>query len=205
VDVSLDIAGLEQTIGNIPGGSIVVIKGGPDPVKSYLAQLIAAAAVVNGHSVTYLSSYGGATAKLLFSNYFHDGAGIDFQATNAPEMSYIHIQPDRMLVMDSFSFMVATRSIDGIKDILDKIKARVLETSSNSVMVLTADMLSPQLESMILHYADGFLCLLEKESGEGVKRYIRIPKWMGGRSYDHNIFFNFNDNRLNVDTRYRVV
>jgi hypothetical protein len=71
--------------------------------------------------------------------------------------------------------------------------------------VLTADLLTPQVEAVIFHLADGIIILLEKETSEGVKRYLRIPKWIDGKSFDINIFYTFIGNKVNVDTRYRVV
>ncbi len=44
-----------------------------------------------------------------------------------------------------------------------------------------------------------------KETGEGIVRFIRISRWMDGCTYDSNIFYTFEDMRLNVDLRNRVV
>lgn len=184
---------------------MIVIKGGPDPIKSYFAQLIGVSALGAGYKVSYIPSYGDSIARKMMASYFNDGAGIDLIDVKEPEACYFHIQGDRMLVVDSFSYLAVGRMLNEVRAVLETIKMRLKETASSAVLVLTADMLTPQVEAVIFHHADGMILLLEKETSEGVKRYFRIPKWIDGKSFDINIFFTFVGNKLNVDTRYRVV
>ena len=54
-------------------------------------------------------------------------------------------------------------------------------------------------------YADGIIQFLSKDAADGLTRYIRIPKWMTGSSYDRNIYYTYEEGRINIDLRYRVV
>jgi len=174
-------------------------------VKSFLAQLVCVSGTRIGAKATYIPSYGETVAKGMFAIYFDDGSVVDFYEVRDLDSCEMHIHNDRVTVVDSFSYLAAGRLLGDVKGALEKIKRRTRETSSIVVLVLSDDMLPPQMEAMVFHHADGVLCLLEKEGSDGVKRYMRIPKWMGGRTFDANIFFTFIGNQLNVDTRYRVV
>lgn len=205
MDVPIEIAGLGQVIDKVPGGSLIVIKGGPDPIKSYFAQMIGVSGARSGLKVSYIPSYGEGAARRMLMRYFNDGVGIDLLDIKDPGSCFLQIQANRMLVVDSFSYLAAGRLLDEMRSTLETIKKRLRETSSVAVLVLTGDMLTPQMEAMIMHHADGIILLLEKETSEGVKRYLRIPRWADGISFDLNIFYAFNDNKVSVDTRYRVV
>lgn len=205
MDVPIEIAGLTQVIDRVSSGSLVVIKGGPDPVKTFMAHLMGVQCVKSGLKVSFVPSYDRETAQNLLDHYFKGMTGIDFVDIKDPESCGYHIQRDRALVVDSFSYLIMGRMMGDAKTALTGIRARLKETRSTAFLVLTDGMLSPEMEAVILHHADGIILLLEKESAEGVKRYLRIPRWMDGSTFDMNIYYSFNENGISVDTRYRVI
>ena len=94
------------------------------------------------------------------------------------------------------------------KSLLAKIKEmKSVSQRTHSLFVLVIDdgMLDDLTEAVLLHYADGLIRFMNVESPEGVKRFMRIPLWIKGTSFDDNIFYTFYNGRLSVDLRYRVV
>jgi KaiC/GvpD/RAD55 family RecA-like ATPase len=65
-------------------------------------------------------------------------------------------------------------------------------------------MLQEQVEVTCAHLADGIMKFLTMDTTKGIRRYIRIPKWMHGKSFDENIYYHFDGREILVDLRSRV-
>ena len=110
-----------------------------------------------------------------------------------------------VLIIDSLSYLLQDYEISEFKQLMEEMKISSRVTGAIVIQLVELGMLDHRAEILSGFYADGIIQFLEKESGEGLSRYIRIPKWMTGSSYDRNIYYNYDEGKINIDLRYRVV
>jgi KaiC/GvpD/RAD55 family RecA-like ATPase len=204
VDVPIDIPGLEQFIPILPFGAVVFVKGGVDPAKTFFAFHLVETANISGRSVNIITSRSRIEVEELLQEYFPaatDVNVIDFLKEDLMET----IPSGSLVVVDSFSFLLLENDISyACAKIMDfKLASRM--TSSLFVLVIDDGMLDERTEAALMHYSDGLIKFMTVESSEGMKRFMRIPLWVDRTCFDDNIFYAFNDGRISLDLKYRVV
>lgn len=205
VDIPIDIPGLTQFISSIPSGNVLLIKGEPDRVKSYFAEYLGMKAQMAGKQVTFITSRGEEDIVKDVKGFFGDQANFDLQEELTWTKWSSHVKPDNVLIIDSFSFIMQGQSSEILKTTLEQLRRWIKH--SDSILILVADdgMLPKTLELILGHLTDGIISFSSREAPEGVTRFIHILRWMDGRVFDSNIFYTFDERRINVDLRYRVV
>ena len=124
---------------------------------------------------------------------------------DAPTLWKDHLKTNSLLIIDSISYLMHGFDMTEFKMIMEEIKVVCRINNAIVIQLVELGMLDQRSEMLAGFYADGIVQFLSKDSGEGLSRFIRIPKWMTGSSYDRNIYYTYEESRINVDLRYRVV
>ena len=204
MDIPIDIPGLNQFIPSIPNGSIILVKGTSDSVKTYFVQYLSNRAQRAGGRVIYVSSRGREEVLDQFKRFFNDGA-VDVNEERSPMKWVNQVTKGSVLIVDSFSYLMLDKDIHILRTILEEM--RRLAKQRGGVVILTVDdgMFDQLHESILTHLVDGIIDFMLKETSEGVRRFMRIARWTDGRTFDGNVYYTFDEQRINVDLRYRVV
>jgi KaiC/GvpD/RAD55 family RecA-like ATPase len=205
VDIPIDIPGLTQFISSIPAGNVLLIRGEADQVKSYFAQYLGVRAKQVGDKVSLITSRGKEDVLKDLRSFFGEKAQIDLSEDVTWTKWLGQVKPETVLIIDSFSFMMHGQATQTIRATVEELRRAVKH--SNSLVILVSDdgMLEKTNEALLAHLMDGIVVFVTKETSEGISRFIRIQRWMDGRAFDNNIFYTFDERRINVDLRYRVV
>jgi archaellum biogenesis ATPase FlaH len=203
VGIPITVPGLNQFIKEVPEGSIISIEGGVDPPKAVLAGVIACAAKESGWSVSYVCPRGRCGSLQDIPGIWNaDKITVE---GDAPTLWKDHLKTKNLLIIDSLSYLMQGRSIQELKTLMEELKMSCRITGAIVIQLVEQGMFDPRSEQLSGFFADGIVQFLFKDSAEGVSRFIRIPKWMAGSSYDRNIYYSYEEGRINVDLRYRVV
>ena len=204
MDVPIDIPGFDQFIPSLPFGALVFIKGGVDPAKTFFSLHLIEAANKAGRVVKVISSRSEREVKSLIQEYFPHAINTEIIEASNVDFNW-ELSSDSLVVVDSFSFLMLENDHKSLLAKIKEMKSVSQRTHSLFVLVIDDGMLDDLTEAVLLHYADGLIRFMNVESPEGVKRFMRIPLWIKGTSFDDNIFYTFYNGRLSVDLRYRVV
>ncbi len=205
MDIPIEIPGLNQFIPSVPGGSVVLVRGGNDYAKTFFAEYLGEQGRRAGMRLVFVTSRGKEEVTAHYRRNFNDGVGIEFLEDRSPLWWSVLVREDVVMVIDSFSYFMLDKDSQSFRATLEEM--RMASRKAKAIVVLTLDsgMLPPEREAVLLHLVDGVIDFHVKETGEGIVRFIRISRWMDGCTYDSNIFYTFEDMRLNVDLRNRVV
>lgn len=204
MDVPIDIPGFDQFIPILPFGATIFLQGGVDPAKTFFALHLIEAANKAGRYVNIISSRSKMEVNGLIQEYFPTiGNANIVEASNDDFVKEIH--PDSLVVIDSFSFLMLKNDLSDSVARIKEIKSASQRTNSLFVLIIDDGMFDDQKEASLLHFADGLIKFMSIDNQEGIKRFMRIPLWINGTSFDDNVYYTFNDGRLSVDLRYRVV
>lgn len=201
--IPINIAGLNEFIQEIPDGNIVILQGTIDPIKTIFTQTLAGYAVRNNKEVIYIASR--AKEKIISELSFY------IESTNyqiIEERSHHHwkdfIKEDRVVIIDSFSYLVLDKSLSEVRAILEELDALCKQRHAILLLTLEFGMLDEKLQITIGHMADGIIHFLSKETTKGVARFIRISKWMDRDSFIDNIYYTFDHRVIKIDLRARI-
>lgn len=201
--IPINIPGLNQFIKEVPEGSIVSIEGGVDSPKAVLVSVIASTAKDEGWSISYVCPRGRCgSLQDLPGKWRQDLVIVE---GDAPILWKQHLKPKNVLIIDSLSYLMLERDVSEFKNIMEEIKTSGRTNGAIIIQLIELGMFDLKAEILTGFFADGIVQFLSKDSGEGVSRFIRIPKWMEGSSFDRNIYYTYEEGRINIDLRYRVV
>ena len=97
------------------------------------------------------------------------------------------------------------KSLYEFRDVMEDMRDECIEKHATALLTLVDGMLGEKEEITTEYLADGIIRFLTKKSPKGIDRYIRIPRWIGNISFDDNINYTFDGNKMHVDQRERVV
>lgn len=205
MDIPIDIPGLNQLIPSIPGGNLLLLKGATDPVKTYFVQYLAHRAQAHRAKVIYVSSRGREEVQEQFRRLFDNGAPADVNEERSPMKWVNQVGEGSVLVVDSFSYLMFDKDVHVLRTVLEEVRRLVKQKGGTVVLTMDDGMLDQVHEAILMHLVDGIIEFMHKETSEGMRRFMRISRWMDGRIFDANIYYTFDEMRINVDLRYRVV
>jgi archaellum biogenesis ATPase FlaH len=201
----IDIAGLDQIIPEIPEGNMIFLEGSIEPIKTIFALNLGQIAIKTGHNITYITSH--EQKEVLMNSNYYVGEELHFNIIE--DRNYTkwksYIKKGTVLIIDSFSYLMLDKSLSEFKMILEEMRKLCKEEKAILILTLDLGMLESKYEITGAHLVDGIVQFLFREEPDGIARFMRIPKWMNGHAYDKNIFFTFDDKRINIDSRARVV
>ena len=202
--IPITIPGLTEFITEIPKGTLVLVEGSIDPITTLFVQQIATVAVHEDKKVNYITSRAMEEVRDQVQ-YFQDN-GAEFSIVE--ERSHRHWQDyivdHGVTIIDSFSYLNIERSLSDVRRVLEEFLKRCKQHHAIVFLTLEQGMLSEQVEVTCAHLADGIFKFLTMDTSKGIRRYIRIPKWMHGKSFDENIYYHFDGKNISVDLRARV-
>lgn len=205
VDIPIDIPGMAKMISSVPEGSLVLLRGDFDSVKSFFAQYLGAKSREAGNRVVIVSSRGQEEARAEMRALFGKEATADY-SDERQWMKWLNaLRENVTIIIDSFSLMMFDKDAITLRSVMEELRAAVKSRKATAVLVVDDSMLDELQESIVMHSMDGVLSFHLKENPDGVARYFRIMRWTDGRAYDSNIFYTFNERRMNIDLRNRVV
>jgi archaellum biogenesis ATPase FlaH len=202
--VPIQITGLNEFIHDIPDGNLILVEGSIDPIVTVFVQQLAHVATDHKDEVTYITSR--TKEEVVEMVRFHNKTPPLFTVVEDP--SYLHwkdhLKVNSMLVIDSFSYLILDKSLFEVRQILEDFLRMSRQQEAIVVITMEQGMLDPKIEVTIAHLADGIFHFLTKDTTVGVAHFIQIPKWVTGTSFDENIYYTFDGQRINVDLRSRV-
>jgi len=202
--IPISITGMSSYIKDISDGNLILVQGSIDPITTIFVQTLSTIAVKEEKPVNFITSR--TVEEVREQIHLFQSNGIEFPVIE--ERSHRHwenyIVDNGVMVIDSFSYLNLERPLSEVRRVLEDFLR--LCKQKNSIILLTIErgMLSEQVEVTCSHLADGIFNFLTKDTDKGIRRYIRIPKWMDGRSLDDNIYYHFNGREIRVDLRSRV-
>jgi len=207
--IPVEVPGLDTIIPTLDEGNMLVVESGADPAKSFFVRRLGLTAIREEIPVTFVTSRD--RAELL--------SQLELESPDAPwrEGDLTVVEEDSLtetngygatggfLAVDSFSFL--TLDLPGARLARLLRGLRGLSHEKRTIVLLATDrgMADPRSEAVVNHLADGVLQFHAREGPEGVVRFLRIPKWIDGRFFDRNIYYQFDGSRIAVDLRRRVL
>ena len=182
---------------------MISIEGGVDPPKAVMVSVIASTAKENGWSVSYICPRGRCGSLQAMPGKWKDD--LAFVEGDAPTLWKDHMKSKSLLIIDSLSYLMQGIEVSEFKRVMEDVRSACQKSGAVVVQLIELGMLEQWAEVLSGFYADGIVQFLSKDAADGMTRYIRIPKWMTGSSYDRNIYYTYEEGRINIDLRYRVV
>ena len=203
--IEIPITGLPQQIMEIPDGSIILIQGTMDSVPSFMAQLIGQQEWKMGRTVTLITSR--TSQDVIDQARRIDEVNIPFFIVERtkPDEWVNYVTPDSMLIIDSFLFLSLETDKWVYKNILENLRNKCVEHRAIIILVGREGMLDPVKDYILSHLSDGIINFRTKEMDDGVARYMRVPKWVDGEPVDMFMFYTYQNDRISIDSRSRVV
>jgi archaellum biogenesis ATPase FlaH len=202
--IPIDIPGLNEYINEIPIGNLVVIEGTIDPVLPIFVQKIVCHASDNRSLVTYITSKTKEEVCESIENSQKKKEPFNIIEERSYRYWKNYINENTIVVIDSFSFLILDKDLDETVQILEEFLKLCKKHHAIVILTMERGMLDERIEITVAHLADGIIRFLSRDTSKGIARYIRIPKWMNGKSFDENIYYSFNGEQINVDLRSRV-
>jgi hypothetical protein len=206
--VPVEIPGLSTIIPELPPGLLVVVESAGDPAKSYFVRRLCRTAHRQGQPVTFLTSRDREELVVLLKNgdgSEGDAPAIQIIARDAVESLDEYATQGGLLAVDSFSFLTLDLSPVRLAALLRDLMALCRRHGMGVLLGTDRGMFEARSEAITIHLADGFVQFHTKEGPEGIVRFLRIPKWIGGRFFDRNIYYEYDGEKMAIDLRKRVI
>jgi KaiC/GvpD/RAD55 family RecA-like ATPase len=204
MSIPISISGLNQFIYAIPDGTVVLLEGDIYPIKTVFAIQIGYHAHQQGKQVVYITSR---KKECIINqvNRYYNNQPFSVLEENSYQQWKKHLKENTVLIVDSFSYLTLDMNVTDFNSILKDIHVKVSETAATVLLVIDREMIGGKGGAIASHLADGIIRFVTTNASTGVTRFIQIPKWMNGRSFANNIYYTFDDDKINVDLRSRVV
>jgi len=205
MSVPVSIAGLGQSIPEMPDSCVILVEGTVDCVKSVFVQSIGHSALSRGRRVVYVTSRASREVVAEMSRHLPSDAKFALVEGFSPDSLGENMVRKGVLIIDSFSYIMMDKDLDAFRNVLALVKS--FSRTNESLVLLTSDvgMLTEKCNMVAWHIVDGVIQFMTREVPEGVVRFMRIPKWVDGRSLDRNIYYTFDGACIKVDLRSRVL
>ncbi len=208
MNIPVEVPGLDSVIPEVAEGRLIVIESGADAAKSFFVRRLALTAMRLDIPVSFVISRDRIELSQLLAI---EGAPMlpDGRASIAERESVRSLDEyalrGGLLAVDSFSFLTLDLPATDLAHLLRRLR-ELCQTRGLTVLLATdRGMFEPRAEAITAHMADGFVQFHVREAPEGVVRFLRIPKWSGGRFVERNIYYDFDGKRLAIDLRSRVL
>jgi KaiC/GvpD/RAD55 family RecA-like ATPase len=207
MNIPIEVPGLDTILPELGQGQLIVVESGADLAKSYFVRKLALTALRNNWPVTFVISRDKTELQTLLlaeGMVEPDGHLAIFERDSIDSFEEF-VQPGGLLALDSFSFLTLNIPAPALSQLMRHLRG--LCRSLNLTVLLATDrgMFEPRAQAVATHMADGFLQFDAREGADGVIRFLRIPKWTGGKFVDRNIYYEFDGKRLAIDLRNRVL
>jgi len=206
--IPIEVPGLDTILPEVAEGSVVVVESGADSAKNFFVRRLGLTALRIGSPVTFVISRDRAELLGLLSQEGGPGGvngGLTILERDATADLSEFAKRGGLLAVDSFSLLTLDLEAAELAAMLRGLRAQCREKKTSVVLGTDRGMFEPRGEAVVAHLADGVLQFHSREGPEGLVRFLRIPKWTGGRFYDRNIYYEFDGSRIAIDLRSRVL
>ncbi|HTW39976.1 MAG TPA: hypothetical protein VMF04_03880 [Thermoplasmata archaeon] len=204
----VEVPGLDTILPEITNGRVVIVESGADPAKSFFVRRLALTALRAQWPVTFVISRDREELlELLSMEGGAMGPVHDLEITERDTIDDLSgfASKGGLLAVDSFSLLTLDLPAAILAAMLRTLRAQCREKSTTVVLGTDRGMFEARGEAVVAHLADGVLQFHSREGPEGLIRFLRVPKWTGGRFFDRNIYYEFDGKRLAMDLRSRVL
>lgn len=209
MNIPIEVPGLDTILHEVGEGKLVVVESGADAAKSYFVRRIVLTAGRIGWPVTFVTSRDRDELEVQLAEERGDVAlperWIDIREAEHVRDLEEYAEGGGLLALDSFSFLTLDLPADGIAQSLRQLRSLCRRRGTTAVLAIDRGMLEERAEAIVNHLADGLLQFHTREAPEGIQRFLRIPKWMDGKFFDRNIYYEFDGRRISIDLRRRVL
>lgn len=206
MSLKVEVAGLEDFIPSIENGNLILIEGGAlDHVKSKFVQELAYNAASYYFKITYLSTIGRERVEEDMRKRFGEVPKIDINKPLDYGGIEDYIEENSILILDSFSYLSIDKDFTQYQKMFEDLQFHSKLNNGITFIVIDTGMLNDKFMSVSYHLCDGIIKFKLRDTSEGIVRYIIIPKWINGSSFDDNIYYNYENNKIKIDSRRRVV
>lgn len=208
MNIPVEIPGLDTIIPEVGEGRLVVVESGADAAKSFFVRRVALTAMRLEWPVTFVISRD--RTELLGLLATEGGfAEPNGHLVIAEKESLRNLDEftgrGGLVAVDSFSFLTLEMPAPDLARMLRHVREVCKQRGLTVLLGTDRGMLAPHAEAITAHMADGFLQFHTEEGPEGIVRFLRIPKWSGGKFVERNIYYDFDGERLAIDLRRRVL
>lgn len=206
--IPIEIPGLDTIVPEVGEGQLIVVESGADAAKSFFVRRLALTAMRVGWPVTFVISRDRSELLHLLAA---EGGPLtpNEEPTIAERESILSLDAyavrGGLLAVDSFSFLTLNLPASDLAHMLRRLREMCRGQGLTVVLATDRGMLAPHAEAVTTHMADGFIQFHAQEGPEGVLRFLRIPKWTGGKFVERNIYYAYDGKRLAIDLRSRVL
>jgi KaiC/GvpD/RAD55 family RecA-like ATPase len=206
--VPVEVPGLDTILPELAEGSVVVAESGADSAKNFFVRRIGLTAIRIGWPVTFVISRDRGELLGLLSQEggqagFNGGLTIVERDAIADLTEFAN--RGGLLAVDSFSLLTLDLGPAELASMLRGLRASCREKGTTVLLGTDRGMSEPRGEAVVAHLSDGVLQFHSREGPEGLIRFLRIPKWVQGKFYDRNIYYQFDGKRIAIDLRSRVL
>ena len=204
MSIPIQIPGLNEYIQEIPEGNIILFQGGINPISSIFVKTLAFSAYKEGRKINYITSKTEEEVEEQL-DFFLKG---DVSFTIAAERSHRHwgeyVEEDTVTIFDSFSYLVLDHPLAEVRRILEELLRLCKQKNATIFLTTEQGMLDEKVDTTVCHLVDCIVLFLSRDTEKGVRRYMRIPKWVFGQSFEDNIYYPFDGKHILIDLRSRV-
>jgi KaiC/GvpD/RAD55 family RecA-like ATPase len=209
MSIPVEIPGLDTIIPELGEGELVVVESGADAAKSFFIRRLSLTAGRVGWPVTFVTSRDRdelqSQLEVERGEISLPEQWIQIHERDAVKDLDEFAQGGGLLALDSYSFLTLDLPAEEIARSLRGLRSLCRRHGTTAVLATDRGMFEPRAEAVVNHLADGLLQFHTREAPEGVQRFLRIPKWMGGKFVDRNVYYEFDGRRIAIDLRSRVL
>lgn len=201
----MPISGYPDEIAHIRKGESILFECGDNQIPGLLAQILGHKYSENGGKVLYITSRNERFVSQQLRRIDSRGVDFDIYEKVDPFNFSKAFRPGSLVIIDSVEYLLYHLDHDELMEVFESMNEKCKEAGSILIMVGQISTLDIKSQVIIRHNVDGIMQFLYNERPEGINRFIRIPRWTDGRPYDSNIFYKYENERINIDLRSRVV
>jgi len=203
--VNIPIAGFPSQFEEIPEGNLMLLRGGEDLIPSFLAQNIGYQMTKQNRPVIYLASRSISEVRTQLRKL--DKNPFFFEIVENPRIETWMDKVDggALVIFDSFSYLTMEMELKEFRNTISEIKTHCMKQKNIIIFVIDREMMAPDKETSLSHMSNIIIEFKHLERPEGLERFFRIVKWYDGNPLDQNMFFNYSFDRINIDSRSRVI
>jgi hypothetical protein len=205
MSIEIPISGFPEELSTIRNGDIILFETGEDMIPTFLAQTLGFQYVKHGGKVLYITSRSESDINNQLMKLDSKGLPFEIYEKVDPFKFIKAFSPGSMIIIDSLSYLISNLKQDDLIEIFESMNEQCKKVGSILLLVGNLKIFDEASRIIIRHNCDGIYQFLYNERSEGINRFIRIPRWTDGRPYDINIFYNYQNERINIDLRSRVV
>jgi KaiC/GvpD/RAD55 family RecA-like ATPase len=184
---------------------LILLRGGEDLISSFLAQNIGYQMTKQNRPVIYMASRTVTEVRSQLRKLDKNPFSFEINENPRIETWMEKVDCGALVIFDSFSYLTMEMELNEFRNTISEIKSRCMKQKNIVIFVIDREMMTSDKETALSHMSNIVIEFKFLERPEGLERFFRIVKWYDGNPLDQNIFFNYSFDRINIDSRSRVI